>query len=377
MAHIIDYTEFTRHDLIELIESLFMGKIEDITEKIDGVNIQVTKVKGNPVFIRNKTDLNSEQGGMTASDMAAKWASKPEVAKTYLDAANIIETVFANIPDSFFNPDEKTRRVLNAECVVAGKTNIIPYASAQVSFHDIWIYERVGDTWVKKEVTKKGLDVIEKACERLDNARLTPKVIIDITKESNAYKDKFVKKLEKIMKDSSQTISKWQFERFADWAKKEGMEASLIIELFKRWFEGDKILNIRKLKTLYPNIDITSYEDSAKDVVRDINQPLDDFFLELGNAIINLCKNLLNDGCRDSVTTTLKNDLESATKDIQKSGSNEMQSMLNFQLGRLSRIGGQVNPAEGIVFSYKGKLMKLTGSFAPLNRILGDWKYKL
>ena len=29
-----------------------------------------------------------------------------------------------------------------------------------------------------------------------------------------------------------------------------------------------------------------------------------------------------------------------------------------------------INAVEGIVFSYKGKVMKMTGSFAPLNRIL-------
>lgn len=79
-----DYTEFTLRDLKGLIRNLFSGKIEDITEKIDGTNIQATmNTKGQVVFIRNKTDLNSELGGMTIDDMARKWEDKPSVAKTF------------------------------------------------------------------------------------------------------------------------------------------------------------------------------------------------------------------------------------------------------------------------------------------------------
>ena len=73
MAHIIDYDDFTRDDLIELVEHLFDGKIEDVTEKIDGTNIQATmNHEGEVVFIRNKTDLNSERGGMSIQDMVNK-----------------------------------------------------------------------------------------------------------------------------------------------------------------------------------------------------------------------------------------------------------------------------------------------------------------
>lgn len=374
LAHIIDYTDLTRADLIDIFNGLLSGQITDVTEKIDGVNIQVTKVNGSPVFIRNKTDLNSEQGGMTASDMATKWASKPEVAKTYLDAAAIIEKVFESLPDDFFNPDQETRRVLNAECVVAGKTNIIPYASSMVSFHDIWIYKRVGDKWEKDSVTKQGLDKVQKACEKIDNAKLTPTLVIDAVESSNKLLMSFTGKLVKIMPNDT-TISQWQFERFSK--EMEQYPASLILSLFKRWFEEDKTENIRILKKNYPDVDIAALDKTSKDIVRKINAPLDNLFLETANVIIKLCSGLLNDGCRDAVIKDLKGDLEKAVKDIKANGSTEMNDMLSYQLDRLNSLGDEVNPTEGIVFSYKGKLMKLTGSFAPLNRILGDWKYKM
>ena len=143
MAHIIDYDDFTRDDLIELVSNLFDGEIEDVTEKIDGTNIQATmNLAGEVVFIRNKTDLNSERGGMSISDMAEKWASKPQVAQTFVTAGETITKVFEKIGKEWFNPNPTTRRIVNCDCVIAGKTNIIPYASEQVDFHDIWIYEK-------------------------------------------------------------------------------------------------------------------------------------------------------------------------------------------------------------------------------------------
>ena len=42
-------------------------------------------------------------------------------------------------------------------------------------------------------------------------------------------------------------------------------------------------------------------------------------------------------------------------------------SAFKRNLNKLEKYGKQANPAEGLVFIYKGKPWKLTGSFAPLN----------
>jgi hypothetical protein len=44
---------------------------------------------------------------------------------------------------------------------------------------------------------------------------------------------------------------------------------------------------------------------------------------------------------------------------------------------KLNALGGDdmIFPAEGVCFNYKGKLYKLTGTFAPVNQILGALKY--
>lgn len=378
MSHIIDYDDFTRDDLIELVSNLFDGKIEDITEKIDGTNIQATmNLQGEVVFIRNKGDLNSAQGGMSISDMAEKWSSKPQVAKTFVTAGETITKVFTKIGKEWFNPSPHTRRIVNCECVIAGTTNIIPYASDQVDFHDIWIYEKGIVGWDKKEVTKDGLKVIEKACTGIDNAQITPKVIIQVTKDSEHLKNQYIKEINKLF-GKNLSIREWKYDRFFELIKKEypWLLNGRHDEVYARWFDGNKQMNLRELKKIYKdNLDefVELDKKGYKDIVSSVIEPLDILFLKLSNDIIKLCSGLLNSGVKDETISQLKNDMNNIKKEVEERGSEEMKSKLTKQLNRLMQLGGDdsINHAEGIVFSFRGKIMKATGTFATVNQITG------
>ena len=103
--------------------------------------------------------------------------------------------------------------------------------------------------------------------------------------------------------------------------------------------------------------------------VGDVMEPLDNFFIELGNAIIELCDGILNADNKAAVVKQLKDDLQSAVEYIRTEGSDDANQKLTHQLERLEGMG--LNASEGIVFRYKGKLQKITGSFAALNQALG------
>lgn len=383
MAHPYDYTEYTLRELKGLIRNLFTGKIEDITEKVDGLNIVATMNKQDEVvFIRGVGDLNSPQGGMSITDMATKWADKPKVAKTYLDAGKIIKEVFETVPNKFFNPNEYTRVAVNCECVTAGKTNIIPYASAQVDFHDLFVYEKDQEgKWQHIMTTKKGMSVIERSCAFVDEAQPTPQIVIKTTDESNKILVDFIKKLDKIFKDAGckefDTIDIWKRNSFRAYCEKNlqwilDSEEGFNI-LYKRWFEADKSTNFRLIKQMYPehveeltNGDKKEYKNWTADVMK----PIDDFFGQLGNKIISLCDGIINDGVEDQVIQQLKDEVQDVVSFVNKEGSIAAKEKLTHQLSRLEALNGEVNPVEGIVFRHNGKLMKLTGSFAALNQII-------
>lgn len=381
MKHVYDYDELTLRDTKGIIRNLFSGKIEDITEKLDGMNIQCTmNDDGNVVFIRNKSDLNSEKGGMSADDMAAKWAGKEHVSNTYLTAADIITKVFKKIGKKFFNPDKNTKIVANCECIVPGKTNILMYPNAQVDFHNLWVYTREDENspWQKSEVTQDGIGVLDKACQNVEGAQLTPKVIIRVTEKSNELLTNYIKGIDAIFKEAgcseSSTIEDYKKARFEDICSKRyqwildskvGKEA-----LFNRWFNDDKSVKLTELKKIYKdNLDDLANIDYKK-LVSECMKPLDTFFSKLGNSIISLCDGMVNAGVESKVIDELSKDLEEVVAEVKSKGSAEMNDKLATQLNRLAELGNQLNASEGIVFKVGDKLMKCTGSFAALNQAI-------
>lgn len=382
MAHPMDYDELSIDDIIELITELFSGQIENITEKIDGTNIQATmNPQGNVVFVRNKKDLNSNAGGMSISDMAEKWSDNPNVANTFVNSGHIIEKVFNKIGVDFFNPDINTKILVNCECVTAGVTNIMPYPSDQVDFHDLWIYKYNGAEWIKSEVTKTGLNILNKACEDIDNAKITPNIIIKITKDNDNLSRKYIKEIKSIM-NGAKTIGEFKLNRFNQYIKNKyewiANNPTGISALFNRWINSNKNTNIKIIKNMYPeHINELSEIDKKyyKDIIYYCCEPLDTFFSKLGNDIINMCDGIINANSKNSTILQLKQELNAVIRDVKNSNNEDLNIKLEKQLNRLEKLGNQINPAEGIVFNYKGKIMKLTGSFAALNQILGSIKY--
>lgn len=384
MSHPFDYDELTGDDLIELVDDLFGGKITDMKEKLDGTNIHATmNNNGQVVFIRNKSNLNSELGGMSIQDMADKWADKPSVQNTFLTAGRIITEIFNKLGKKYFNPDDETRKVINCECIIAGKTNVMPYASDRVAFHGYKIYKKNGNTWEETENVEGHVEDIYKAAEGIDAAKPRINLVIKSVEEANKFAKVFKSKLEKLFKDeklgTNVSLETWKRVRFEkimpEWLNAGGKD--VVTAVYDRWFNDDKSFKAAELKKIYAD----NYKDVISDkfgkpYVKQVMEPIDDLFLEIGNQFINLCNGFTNDDAYASVVNTLTKDIEDVCNNIEKNGSEEVKQQLEFQLTRLRKLGDNaINHAEGIVFTYKGRLMKATGSFAAINQILGTIKF--
>lgn len=386
MAHPFDYTDFTANDLIDLVDSLFKGKIEDLKEKLDGFNIEATMNNdGQVVFIRNDEERNSEQGGITIDEMYKKWEGKDQQIKVYTSSGKVIEQIFKKFPVKFFNPDADHRKMYNCECIVAGQTNIMPYASDRVAFHGYKIYEKcIGDkkgkffgkeVWKVKEDIEGHVDDIYKAAEGIDKAKPRPNLVIKSAQEGIKFAEQFTKAISKLWEDeglkTDVSIEDWKkirFKKFApEWCKDDE-------DIFNRMCNDDKSVNANLLKKRYPE-----YKDEIpkldkelrKEVVGKIMEPMDNLFLAIGNELIDQLDGFINSGAKDKITQSLKTDLEATVEEVEKSNSVKAKEKLEKSLNRLKALGDKYNAAEGVVIMYKGRRIKMTGSFAPMNQALG------
>jgi len=107
-------------------------------------------------------------------------------------------------------------------------------------------------------------------------------------------------------------------------------------------------------------------------------KPFELLFLNLGVEILKNMEQFLAmnpdkslDKLKDSLQNhinTLQDRTDLSQKDMDK---------LAYELNRLEQIGGfdAIVPSEGITFMFGDKVYKLTGTFAPINAILGMGRY--
>jgi hypothetical protein len=382
MAHPIDYTDFTGNELKELVLDLFTGKVTQMKEKLDGMNINATmNDKGEVVFVRNNTDRNCPTGGMSIEDMATKWAEKEHQKTVYLKSGKIIDEIFSKLDVKYFNPEPGVRKIINCECIIEGKTNVMPYAADRVAFHGYKIYNLTDKldkngykSWVEVDDVEGDVDLIYKAAEGIDAAKPRPNLILKSIEDGNKFAAQFSKAIDRLFDNEglklSDTIEDWKFARFEK-IKPEWLDKN-VREIFNRWFNKDKSFKANELKKIYPeHYNDVKDDNFPKPFIAEVMKPLDNLFLSIGNELIDLLDGFTNSETHNKVINTLKRDLEETVELVKKSGSTEAQDKVEKNLNRLQALNDKYNSAEGIVFTYKGRLMKLTGSFAAINQILG------
>ena len=376
MAHPFDYTDFTANDLIDLVQSLFGGKIENLKEKLDGMNLNATMNNNGEVrFIRNDGDLNSPNGGMSIEDMLEKWAGKEHQKNVFVPSGKLIEKVFKRVDVRYFNPDATHRKVINCECIIAGNTNIIPYATDRVAFHGYKMYELTNGKYKLVEDVEGNVDELYDAAKDIDEAKPRPNLVIRSVEDGLKFAEKFSNEITNLWREdglsNDATIEEWKHVRFKKFAPEWMRDDD---DLYDRICNNDKSINLTQLKKRYPeHVDELSRidKDIKKEVLDNIMDPIDNLFLSIGNELIDMLDGFINSGSKDELIKSLKNDLESTVEQVESSDSEEVKEKLNKSLKRLQALGNKFNVAEGIVVMYKGRRLKLTGSFAPLNQALG------
>jgi len=379
MAHPFDYTDFTANDLIELVDSLFKGKVEHLKEKLDGFNINASmNDNGEIIFIRNNTERNSERGGILLKDLDTRWDGKEHQKKVFMTAGKIIEQIFPKVGKDYFNPDENHRKIINCECIIAGKTNIMPYAKDRVAFHGYTIWEKGTDkngnfAWIEQEDVEGNVDELYKAAEGIDEAKPRPDLMIKNLEEGIKFAEKFSKDIIKLWDQEGlkpdTSIEEWKKARFKklapDWCKDD-------IDIFNRLCNGDKSINLRELKKRYPNEDVADIDKGIKKTLPSkIMEPMDNLFLSIGNELLDQLDGFVNSEDKDNIIKQVQQDTEDIIKTIEQSDSVDAKDKLEKCMQRLQALGNKYNAAEGIVVIWKGRRMKFTGSFAAINGALG------
>jgi len=412
MNHPYDAYGLTFNDMKEIVSRALEGRLDieqEVTEKTDGQNIQVTWKNGEPGFARGVKTIRNP---MTTSEIIASFEEKYQkivdesgvdaaegyksVVEAYTETAADLTSALSKLSPRTLQSIFKNGRVFaNMEIIYPATKNIIAYETAVLQFHNLVEYDEsgkvvqtdlTGGTTLQKVIQDANAH-LQKTFSFIPPNKMKLGQIEDFEDKQNAFFAEIDSLRNQFGLKETDTVSEyhkaWWKNIIQEKADQLGYDITdEIIELLTyRWAFGDKSTSITKIKKLIDNDQfaewVSAFDKKDFKLYRKQNiQPFESIFLRLGAVVLKNIKNYLAANPNAAVQD-IKRSIANLTKQLQTSDNIETINKLETELKKIEQIGGfdTIVPIEGIVFTYGGNTYKLTGSFAPVNQILGVLKY--
>jgi hypothetical protein len=392
MSHPFDEKDLTFGDFKKIIEAGLSGNLhfeEAPTEKTDGQNVFATVQNGEVKFARNKTELKDP---MDLTTFKQKFAGHPSkmVEETFQTAAEELAKALPKLSAKDLEAFDNGKNFMNMELIYSKNPNVIHYDRNLIQFHGIKITDGMGNIIGEDTNPAKSIPAALAAVNAHvgDVFTVIPPQIIQLGKDLNfdQNKAKFIKQVDDLKNryklSDQDEVTEYHEAWWREQIEKNFPNVSQDIKegMLLRWaYENKTALNMRALDKELGKEEaakVKDFDKNAGKLYKENIRPFEDLFLELGSIIL---KNASNFVAADpsAEMQRLHNQIRTEAEKIKKGGSEQQINKVMAELDRLNRIGGieSIIPTEGLVFRYKGKVMKLTGTFAAINQLMGIIKY--
>ena len=376
-------------DLKQIVVRALNGDLELAREKTDGQALAISWVNGRLVAARNKSHLkNKGEGAMTIGQVATNFAGRGALTDAYTFAMKDLSAAVSALSE----PQKKKifkdgACFMNLEVIYPKNANVIPYGQNLLVFHGTFEYDKsgevIGENQQAASILAGMIKQVNKHVQSTYTIQGPPMLSLPKSEELTKKQGKYISMINKLQSEyklsDSDGVADYHQAYWADLINKnaKGLDAQQKIGLVKRWAFGDKGFRIAtiqdtKIKAWADNMD---KKDQAK-ISKENIMKFEEIFLGVGADVLAFAQSVLTANPSDA-TKKMRAELGSAIKSLKATGTASQLDKLKIELQRLNSLGGfdKIVPNEGLVFVYNGNTYKLTGAFAPLNQILGIFKF--
>jgi hypothetical protein len=394
MDHIYDHWDLTFGDLKNLLTAASNGELEG-TEKTDGQNIFITYniEQRDARAVRNKG--NAKAGGLDAAGLAAKFSDTGgQVQAVFLHAFNMFKKgIDALSDDQIIDLFGREGNIFyNAEVIDSRTSNVINYDYNTLLVHRdaeyVAVDFRTGELksgydpgrsqrlnaaleQMNQKIHGQDYAVMGDAIIRLgqlENDTALRDALIAIrklgVKDKDRIKDYIIRKVSRKIKDEIPYLQ-------------TKLVKVLVIKIVGSDDEDEKqptITQIIKDLDVDAKNAVKTFYDSRNEMLKQIVYPLESTIHKFGVEMLRTLESTLVIDNKAELERQ-RQEVHTAITTIEKSGHEGALDILKKQLEKLGDIDQISSAAEGFVFRYNGHTYKFTGSFAPVNQILGLFKY--
>jgi hypothetical protein len=386
LSHLYDNRDLTFGELKDVLLSAAEGHLERVTEKLDGMNLVFTWADGLKVA-RGSTDIKS--GGMDAKALAQKFAGhrSKRVEEAFNLAFKVLTDAIGALSPAICERVFEDGAVWHSiEVIYSRNPNVINYDRDCIVFHHSPTF-RVQGTMVEKVNDAAGIELLQHNIDRMQRA---------ITLQSWQVRGPAMIRLQKLGDgrivqqaidaiDQAQnaggvgddgTIGEYLHNTIAEQVADLALEPAVARMVTARIVGMPGAPGLPQIKKrvgadVYPNIKafVDQQQTLMQHAVVPIEHAIHVFAVELLRGLHSV---LVADN--EAEVARLRQQVVSAVAALETSSDTAAMDVLARHVAKL---GGVENIAamEGIVFVYKGHAYKFTGSFAPMNQILGLFRY--
>ena len=390
MAHLYNDPSLSFNDIKKILSAASRGEIEG-TEKTDGYNIYLGYVEGKARAARNKGDM--AKGGMDFGTLAAReFKGGPEVRKVYLDAFRAYSMALGTLSEkelvSIFG--ENGEVFYNTEIQGPSASNVVNYDANVLSIHP------TGHKKYNKETNQ--LELVDTA----NNSAALDKVIDRFEEilqdEDFKVRRTAILKLNKLDSDYDLNIALNKMEKAGfsgDMTIGEYLEANILEYLNQKLaYLADNLkqavvdrilrkpgaLGIPQITKGMPKTEkqkISAFIKYGPALLKKYTYPLEDAIHDFS---VELLRGLQSAYILDNEAQVekLKKEVADAIKtlrDYSGPGAEQAHEILFQQLKKLKHHDNVNTAVEGFVFQIGDQVYKFTGNFAPVNQLLGLFRY--
>ncbi len=421
MSHLYDNPRLTFATIKKVLQDAAEGRLEG-TEKTDGQNLFISfsvpeqKAKG----ARNKSNI--KDGGLDAAGLAKKFAGRGPLEKTFSEALAAFEEVVREMPKAqqiqIFGPN--TNVYFSAEIIDPRSSNLINYDTKTLAIHrgGAEFSRETGDP-IEIEVEDPNYpgELIKTTKDVSTNAELLDSLLKDkqdeIKKRDYGVEMDAINILRGLEEDTalnialdeleneissegisdSQTVLEYIMAKISNWFVEEGIELDEEVEkrvlqkillsdptyryafgygrkLGREWNKSAILKDVPPEQKEEARYAIDNAAAILKASIAPIESIIHDFSVEMLKSLKSIF--ILDN---EKELQRQRKEVERAIKAIESSGSEEAMLILQKQMEKLKSVENISTAAEGFVFDYDGHTYKFTGNFAPMNQLLGLFKY--
>jgi hypothetical protein len=390
MAHLYNDPSLTFNDIKKILSAASRGEIEG-TEKTDGYNIYLGYVDGKARAARNKGDM--AKGGMDFALLAAReFKGGPEVRKVYLDAFRAYQKALASLSEKELADifGENGEIFYNTEIQGPSASNVVNYDANVLSIHPTG-HKRYNKETNQLEIVDASNNsaALDKVVDRFEQElqdedfKVRRTAALKLNKLDSDYDLNIaLNKMEKAGFSGDMTIGEFLEVNILDYLNQKlpYLADNLKQAVVDRILRKEGALGLPQITKGMPAAEkkkISAVVKYGPALLKKYTYPLEDAIHDFS---VELLRGLHSAYILDNEAQVdkLKAEVAEAIRALRAysgPGAEQAHEILFQQLKKLKHHDNVNTAVEGFVFQSGDQVYKFTGNFAPVNQLLGLFRY--